>query len=149
MDMKGSKDEALEGGGSSLPAQVLEGYSRRFDDIMWLAFRECPMPEAKRTSRGYRVFKGKERCLIERLAGNKDSVCRFVCDFNVPFNNNQAEQDVRNVKTKTKVSGCFRSRAGAQRYLDVMSYLSTGRKHGVNAFEALMAAYEGNPDIVL
>ena len=65
------------------------------------------------------------------------------------FDNNQAERDVRNVKTKTKVAGCFRTESGAQDYLDVMSYISTGRKHGVSAYEALTAAFAGNAGIVL
>ena len=56
---------------------------------------------------------------------------------------------MRNVKTKTKVSGCFRTENGAQNYLDVMSYLSTGKKHGVSVYEALTAAFNNNSDIVL
>lgn len=62
---------------------------------------------------------------------------------------NQAERDVRNVKTKTKVSGCFRTEDGAQDYLNIMSYLSTGIKRGVSVFEALTAAFAGNATIVL
>ena len=56
---------------------------------------------------------------------------------------------MRNVKTKTKVSGCFRTENGAQNYLDVMSYLSTGKKHGMSVYEALTAAFNNNSDIVL
>lgn len=73
----------------------------------------------------------------------------FLHNFIVPFDNNQAERDVRNVKTKTKVSGCFRRSDGAQNYLDVMSYLSTGMKHGVSVFDALTAAFAGNGTVVL
>ena len=53
------------------------------------------------------------------------------------------------MKTKTKVSGCFRTVEGAQDYLDVMSFLSTGMKHGVSVFDALTAAFAGNGKIVL
>ncbi len=52
----------------------------------------------------------------------KASVCLFIRNFEVPFDNNQAERDVRNVKTKTKVSGCFRTEGGSQNYMDIMSY---------------------------
>lgn len=65
------------------------------------------------------------------------------------FDNNQVERDVRNVKTKTKVSGCFRSIKGAQDYIKVMSFISTGNKHGINAFDALTAAFSGNAKIIL
>ena len=66
----------------------------------------------------------------------------------MPFDNIQAERDVRNVKTKTKVSGC-RSVKGAQDYLKIMSFISTGNKHGINAFYALTAAFSGNAKIIL
>ena len=77
------------------------------------------------------------------------SVCLYIRNFAVPLDNNQAERDVRNVKTKAKVSGCFRTESGAQDYLDIMSCISTGRKHGVSAYEALTAAFAGKAEIVL
>ena len=76
-------------------------------------------------------------------------MCRFAHNFAVPFDSNQAERDVRNVKTKTKVSGCFRSIKGAQDYLKILSFISTGNKHGINAFDALTAAFSGNVKIIL
>lgn len=67
----------------------------------------------------------------------------------MPFDNNQAERDVRNVKIKTKVSGCFRSIKGTQDNLKIMSFISTGNKHGINAFDALTSAFSGNAKIIL
>lgn len=65
------------------------------------------------------------------------------------IDNNQAERDVCNVKTKTKVSGGFRSIKGAQDYLKIMSFISTGNKHGINAFDALTATFSDNAEIIL
>lgn len=76
-------------------------------------------------------------------------MCRFAHNFAVPFDNNQAERDVRNVKVKTKVSGCFRSIKEAQDYLKIMSFISTGNKHGINAFDALTATFSGNAKFIL
>ena len=114
----------------------------------WAA-EECPDPPDPPDRKRGRKKKGKERALIERLRRLKDAVCLFVHDFAVPFDNNQAERDVRNIKTKTKVSGCFRTEEGLQDYLDVMSYLGTAKKHGVSVFEALTAAFNGNLEIIL
>ena len=76
--------------------------------------------------------RGKVLCLIDRLKKYKGQVCLFLENFSIPFDNNQAERDIRNIKVKTKVSGCFRSFDGAVEYLDIMSYIGTARKHGIN-----------------
>jgi len=82
--------------------------------------------------------------LVERLEKYKASVCLFINDFKVPFTNNQAERDIRMIKVKTKVSGCFRSLEGAKDYLKIMSYVGTARKQGLNPFRAIQQAILGN-----
>lgn len=73
----------------------------------------------------------------------EDSVCLFARNLAVDFDNNLAERVFRFVKTKTKVSGCFRSTKGLKQYLDIMSYIDTARKHGVSAYKALSMAFKG------
>ena len=119
------------------------------NNIFQTAEEECSSPPKTKEKKRGRKAKGKERALIERLVKLKDSVCLFIKNFAVPFDNNQAERDVRNVKTKAKVSGCFQSKEGALFYLTIMSYLSTARKHGINAYNALKAAFEGKGEMVL
>ena len=147
--MKKAKDRAVAKGKSGLSPSYLAKFSREYDLIMAVADEECPEPpDPPRKKRGKKK-KGKERALIERLNRLKDAVCLFIHDFKVPFDNNQAERDIRNVKTKVKVAGCFRSEDGAQNYLDVMSFLSTGMKHHISVFDALTAAFADNAEIVL
>ena len=147
--MKKAKDRAVAKGKSGLSPSYLAKFSREYDLIMAVAEEECPEPpDLPRKKRGKKK-KGKERALIERLIKLKDAVCLFIRDFKVPFDNNQAERDVRNVKTKVKVAGCFRSEGGAQNYLDVMSFLSTGMKHQISVFDVLTAAFADNAEIVL
>lgn len=147
--MKKAKGKAMARGKTELSYYYLHKFDLEYDRIMEIADRECPLPADPPKKKKGRKKKGKERALIERLMILKDAVCLFIHDFKVPFDNNQAERDVRNVKTKVKVSGCFRSENGAQNYLDIMSYLSTGNKHGVSVFEALTSAFAGNAEVVL
>ena len=148
--MKKAKEAAIAKGKTQLSYYFRRKFDTQYDQILSLANQECPLPSAPSSGgKTGKKKKGTERALIERLQRLKESVCLFARDFSVPFDNNQAERDVRNVKTKIKVSGCFRTNTGAQNYLDLMSYLSTGRKHGINVYEALTAAFAGHACIVL
>ena len=75
-------------------------------------------------------------------------VCLFIHNFMVPFDNNPAERDLRMIKVKTKVSGCFRSEEGARDYLKIMSYVGTAHKQGHNAYDAIRKAISGCPDFI-
>jgi transposase len=85
------------------------------------------------------------RNLALRLRDRRDEFLRFTADFNVTFSNNCAEQAIRMIKTKTKVSGGFRTLAGARTFLAIRGYISTIRKNGLRAADALRHALLGDP----
>jgi transposase len=72
-----------------------------------------------------------------RLHKFKGDVLRFLYDFSVPFTNNQAEQDLRMMKVKMKISGGFRTSAAAQVFARLRSVISTARKQGWNILQTL------------
>ena len=148
LKMKKAKEDAIERGEKELGSDILSEFDKEYDRILRIVDEECPDPPDSPDRKRGRKKKGKERALIERLRKLKDSVCLFVHDFAVPFTNNQAERDVRNVKTKNKIAGSFRTEDGVQDYLDIMSYLGTAQKHEISVFEALTAAFNGNPEII-
>ena len=84
------------------------------------------------------------RQLLSKLGPRQDDVLRFATDFAVPFDNNQAERDIRMVKLRQKVSGCLRSTTGAENFVSIRSVMSTARKQAVNEFEDLLDAFTGN-----
>ena len=147
LDMKKSRDEAVQEHRDELSSQQLSKFDTEYDDIIKTAYEENPLPETSAKKRG-RKKKSKVLNLICRLDNYKASVCLFIKNLCVPFDNNQAERDQRMVKVKTKVSGCFRSEEGAQEYLTIMSYIGCANKHHINAFTAIREALNGNPDII-
>ena len=85
--------------------------------------------------------------LRRRLRDFTGQVLAFMSDFRVPFDNNQGERDIRMVKVTQKVSGGFRTLAGAQRFGRMRGYLSTARKHTKHVVEAIREALAGTPFI--
>lgn len=147
LDMKKVKEEAVTAGKESLSDEQYHKFDKRYEDLIKLARKENPIPETTVKKRG-RKKKGKVLALVERLVNYKASVCLFFYNFSVPFDNNQAERDLRMIKVKTKVSGCFRKEEGARAYLKIMSYVGTAHKQGYNAYEAIRNAVSGTPEFI-
>lgn len=103
LTMKSAKEKAIEQNQISLKISHISSLEREYDEIMDYANMECPPPDNTEPIKRCKRKKGKERSLIERLIKLKASVCMFIHNFAVPYDNNQAERDVRNVKTKSKV----------------------------------------------
>jgi len=112
-----------------------------YDDIVadGIAFHEQqPVLERRAGARGRRAKRPGHNLLI-RLRDFKTEVLRFLSDADVPFTNNLAEQDIRMMKVKMKISGGFRTMAGAQTFATLRSVLSTARKQGWNLLSTLSA----------
>jgi transposase len=134
---------AVAAGLDQLDPERLGHYLRRYDTIIAegrRANRPPPNPSGKR-----RRKQSKAANLLDRLDRHRDEVLRFAVDFRVPFTNNQAERDIRMVKLQQKISGCWRTTPGANRFLAIRSYVSTARKQGVEVLHALRRVFAGDP----
>ena len=82
---------------------------------------------------------------MDRLEAYDDFILAFLWAWELPFTNNEAERDFRFMKTRIKISGCFRTLEGAQRHVRIRSYICTLRKQGLPVLEYLRRALEGRP----
>jgi len=87
--------------------------------------------------------KTKARNLLDRFIEHKEKILRFLTDLKVPFENNQAERDVRMMKLQQKISGTFRTTRGAEAFCRIRAYISTIRKNGLPVLEGILAALKG------
>ena len=134
--------------GGRLPATDSDPWRQRYRRLLEEADSECPPPDESQREEGKRgrLKRSKARNLLERLRNVEHDALRFMDVEYVPFTNNQGENDLRMTKVQQKISGCFRSMEGAKIFCRVRRYLSTCRKQGMSATEALALLFQGkNP----
>jgi transposase len=132
-----------------LDRQQIKIFEARYQQILDEGYAHNPLPPLPNNAkkkRGRRK-KTKARNLLERLDEHRTEALAFMYDFNVPFDNNQAERDLRMMKVQQKISGTFRTEDGAKAFCRIRSYISTARKNAGGAMEALTRLFGGNPFI--
>src|SRR6266480_5605190 len=150
LEMKAAVEQAKALGQHEVDALLLAHFLRRYDSILAEGYQANPPPAAPRKSEHAKRTPGRPkqspaRKLLDRLSGGKWAVLRFLLDFAVPFDNNQAERDLRMIKVQQKVSGCFRTDEGVAMFCRIRSYLSTLRKQGIELLSALEHTLAGHP----
>ena len=145
IDAKGAVECAKEEGRNELYPRDLRYFEAAYDWIIeeGLELNE-EISEPKIKKRG-RKKQSKAKNLLDRLKRYKGEVLAFMYDFSAPFDNNQAERDLRMVKLKQKVSGGLRTKEGARIFCKIRSYISTARKNGKKVLDALTEALQSRP----
>ena len=109
---------------------------KRYCEIVLAGLAIHPEPVRKPGQRG-RVKRGKALNLLIRLEDRYEEIMGFFEHEGVPFDNNQAERDLRMMKTHEKISGTFRSEEHAALFADIRSVISTARKQSRNLLASL------------
>lgn len=152
-EMRTHVEQARATGATQLPIAERETFRTRYEALLaeGLAANPQPPPPAAAADsvpaprRRGRRKQAPARNLLDRLWTYEHEVLLFLDDFAVPFDNNQAERDLRMVKVQQKISGTFRSPAGATAFCRLRSLLSTWRKQGRSALVALETVFAGQP----
>lgn len=132
----------VSGGGEK---QLLhqERWEKLYERICHQGEREEPPPEIKKKGK---PKNSSGRNLINRLKKYQAGILAYAFEKEVPFTNNQAERDVRNVKVKQKISNSFRKKEGADDYARIQGFISTLRKQEMDVFQELVNVFN-NRDV--
>ena len=131
---------------SGIPeAEEYAEYERSYMEILLRGKEQQPPPIPKPEGQNGREAKSKSLNLIERLERHREWVLAYLREEEVPFTNNQAEQDIRMTKVKMKVSGGFRAKEGACMFARIRAAISTIQKQGRKVFASLQSVFMGVP----
>jgi transposase len=130
--------------GLNLPPERVADYHQQYDRLLQRGYVTQPSAPPARRTRG-RPAQSPAKNMLDHLQKFQAQTLAFLSDFRVPFDNNQAERDLRMLKVKQKIAGTFRSRAGAETFCVLRSYISTARKQGQRVLSALYEALLGRP----
>ena len=139
-------DQARGQGAAQVAPSLREALRARYRELLAAGLAANPPPATRRQpgQRG-RLAQSPARNLLERLLLDQEAVFAFLDDLAIPFDNNQAERDLRGLKVQQKVSNCFRSDGGAAAFARIRGYLATLRKQGQALLAALETVVAGRP----
>ena len=135
---------ASEAGLNALPPANQQRFLKDYERIVQAGYAQNPVAAPGPKRRGRRK-QSKARNLLDRFRDHADGILAFMRDFAVPFDNNQSERDLRMMKLRQKISGTFRSFQALVNFCRIRGYVSTARKNGVNALDALQRVFLGDP----
>lgn len=149
LEIKTAVDKAHDDGKRHLSSRRRTEFQCKYDAIIEEAKKLYGALKKKKRDRTQRLIIRESpmrmagRKLACRLEAERDQVLMFMKDFQVPFDNNQSERDLRMLKVKQKIFGCFRTEKGAEDFCRLRSYISTMKKQGRNAMETIRSVFAG------
>lgn len=138
--MNAGRKAIKRAGGTGFHPLQLKRYSDRYDEIIAIGL------EQNKTTKN-RIAKKEEKTLLSRLKKYKSNHLLFLYDFQIHYSNNMSEKDLRVCKNRQKMAGGFRTESGRQMYCEIMSFIETVKRRGLNIFQSIINLMNGTPVI--
>lgn len=133
-ELNNKRKSMISKGIKSFSIEEITDFYNRYDEIISIGMKENQLIKSS-------YYKGKADSLLRRLRKYKENHLYFIKDFDVRFDNNISESDLRMFKIKTKISGGFRSINSAEDYMNTLSIIKTSIKRNINPFESIKAIF--------
>ena len=152
LEIKAAVDTAKELNENCLANSVLKLFEKRYQHIILAGYEANPPPKVENENRRSavagrkrgRVKQSEPLNFLDRLKDYSKETLTFMYDFDVPFDNNLSERDIRMMKLRLKISGTFRSKLGADMFCRIRGFIATSKKQGINVLEAIEGIWTGN-----
>ena len=139
-EMNQARKDLIKQGIKEFPDETITGYEQRYKDII-LSGRE----ENKKTAHKY--AKGDELTLLNRLEKYSHNHILFLHNFEVLFDDNISERDLRKAKNRQKMAGGFRKDSGHEMYCSILTIIETLKRRGMGMMENIRKLFMGAPAI--
>ncbi len=124
-------------GRKKVPQKIRDRIWARHCKIILEGLEMNPEPPAPPPGKRGRVKRSKPLNLLIRLEDRVEEIMGFFEYGHVPYDNNQAERDLRMMKVREKISGTFRAETHAKAFCGIRSIISSARKQSYAILETL------------
>ncbi len=138
LEIKAAVDTAKELNCNCLENSVVEAFENRYQQILVAGYGANPPPKLENAKRKRgRVKQSQPLNFLDRLKNYSKETLSFMYDFDVPFDNNLSERDIRMMKLRLKISGAFRSKFGADMFCRIRGFIAMAKKQEIDVLKYL------------
>ena len=135
-EMNNNRKKAIESGSESFPPEIISDYENRYKELI-----QKGRQENKTTKHKY--AKSEENALLNRMEKYQDNHLLFLHDFEVSFDDNMSERDLRKVKNREKMAGGFRKDSGHKMYCNILTMIETFKRRNMPLLKSIKQVFTG------
>ena len=135
-EMNNNRKKVMESGSESFPTEIISDYENRYKKLI-----QKGRQENKTTKHKY--AKSEENTLLNRMEKYQDNHLLFLHDFEVSFDDNMSERDLRKVKNREKMAGGFRKDSGHKMYCNILTMIETFKRRNMPLLESIKQVFTG------